>query len=197
MFNPDFSRQLIQDNRLVEAGFDRWALYPGMLFRSPDKWWGDWGRRPRPHEGVDLCLYTNESGDLFELDESARIPVILDGTVMKLEKDYLGHSVYVEHGIHDGHGRRLWTMYGHTRPADHVRPGEGVRQGEIIATLTKKKEKTTGPRPHLHLTMAWVSQERGRRELNWETLHDPEIAILFDPLQPINAPYRILDPEVP
>jgi murein DD-endopeptidase MepM/ murein hydrolase activator NlpD len=192
----DYSRQLVECNGLGEAGFARWTFHPGMLFRAQEKWWGDWGRRPTPHEGIDLVLYTDEPGRLLELDESTRIPVMFDGEVVKIEKDYLGQSVYVDHGIDDGHGRRLWTMYGHTRPADHVRPGERVRRGEVIARLTKKKTKTTGPRPHLHLTMTWVSQERALGELRWETLHDPEIAVLFDPLHALGCPYRILDPDV-
>jgi hypothetical protein len=61
-------------NGLRDAGFDRWAFHPGMLFGAREKWWGDWGRCPRPHEGIDLVLYTNEPGHLLELDESARIP---------------------------------------------------------------------------------------------------------------------------
>ncbi len=190
-----FNRQLAECNGLCDAGFDRWAFHAGMLFRAREKWWGDRGRRPRPHEGIDLVLYTNEPGHLRELDESTRIPVMFDGEVIKIEKDYLGQSVYVGHGIDDGHGRRLWTMYGHTTPLEHVRPGTRVRQGEIIASFTEKRKKTTGPRPHLHLTMAWVSPERALRELSWETLHDPEIAILLDPLHAMGCPYRILDPD--
>jgi murein DD-endopeptidase MepM/ murein hydrolase activator NlpD len=191
----NFSERLLECNGLREAGFDRWAFHPGMLFRAREKWWGDRGTRPSPHEGIDLCLYTNEPGHLLKLDESTRIPVMFDGEVTKIEKDYLGQSVYVSHGTDDGHGRRLWTMYGHMRPSDHIKPGERVRQGDIIASLTEKRGKTTGPRPHLHLTMAWVSQERAFRELNWETLHDPGIAILLDPLNAMDCPYRILDPD--
>ncbi len=190
-----FSRQLLKCNGLREAGFDRWAFYRGMLFGAREKWWGDRGARPSTHEGIDLCFYTDKHGQAKGLGESTRIPAMFDGEVTKIEKDYLGQSVYVGHAIDDGHGRRLWTMYGHMKPADHIKPGERVRQGEIIASLTETRKKTTGPRPHLHLTMAWVSPERALRELNWETLHDPEIAILLDPLHAMDCPYRILDPE--
>jgi len=191
----NFSERLLECNGLREAGFNRWAFYPGMLFGAREKWWGDRGARPSPHEGIDLCLYADEPGRSFGLDESTRIPVMFDGKIVKIEKDFLGQSVYVGHAIDDGDGKRLWTMYGHTRPADHVQPGERVRQGEIIASLTERRKKITGPRPHLHLTMAWVSPERAFRELNWETLHDPGIAILLDPLHAMGCPYRILDPD--
>jgi murein DD-endopeptidase MepM/ murein hydrolase activator NlpD len=192
----DFADALADCNGLRGAGFVRWAFTPGMLFAAPEKWWGDRGLRPRPHEGVDLCLYLDESGRIFALDASARIPVMLDGTVRKIEKDYLGQSVYVDHAVDDGDGRSLWTMYGHTAPLDHVRPGTSVRQGEIIASLPEKNKKATGPRPHLHLTIAWVYPERALRELGWETLHDRGIALLIDPLQAMGCPYRILDPGV-
>lgn len=190
-----FSKRLLECNGLHEDGFERWAFHPGMLFGAREKWWGDRGTRPSPHEGIDLCLYTNKPGHLLELDESTRIPVMFDGEVTKIEKDYLGQSVYVGHAIDDGHGRRLWTMYGHMRLADHIKPGVRVSQGDIIASLTRVREKTTGPRPHLHLTMAWVSPERAFRELNWETLHDPGIAVLLDPLHAMDCMYNILDPD--
>ena len=189
----DYSECLLECNGLRKAGFQCWAFQPGMLFWAQEKWWGDRGTRPSPHEGIDLCLYTDEPGHLLELDESTRIPVMFDGEITKIEKDYLGQSVYVSHGIHDGQGRSLWTMYGHMKPAGQIKPGERVRQGDIIASLTVERKKTTGPRPHLHLTMAWVSPERALRELNWETLHDPGIAVLIDPLHVIHCTYKILD----
>jgi hypothetical protein len=191
-----FAEALAACSGLRGAGFGRWAFTPGMLFSAPEKWWGDRGPRPRPHEGIDLCLYTDESGRLFALDASARIPAMLDGEVIKIEKDYLGQSVYVGHAVEDGNGRRLWTMYGHSAPLHPLRPGDRVRSGEIIASLPEKRKNNRGPRPHLHLTMAWVSPERAPRELGWETLHDRRIATLIDPLQAMGCPYRILDPDV-
>ena len=123
-----FSEQLLECNGLREAGFDQWAFSPGMLFKAPGKWWGDRGTRARPHEGIDLCLYTDETGRPFALDESTRIPVMFDGEIIKIEEDFLGQSVYVAHAIDDGHGRRLWTIYGHTRPADHIQPGDRLSE---------------------------------------------------------------------
>lgn len=191
-----FNEHLVTCNGLRRAGFDQWAFYPGMLFGAREKWWGDRGRRPRPHEGIDLCLYTDKAGKPFRLDASSRIPVMLDGEIVKIEEDFLGESIYVGHAIDDGLGRRLWTMYGHTKPAEHVRAGRGVRQGEIIAILTKVDEETTALFTHLHLSMAWVSTAIALHEINWETLHDPSISILLDPLHAMSCPYRILDPEV-
>ena len=191
-----FSEQFVERNRLREAGFDRWAFHPDMLFGARDKWWGDRGPRPRPHEGIDLCVYTDRQGRPVVLGESTRIPVMFDGEIIKVEEDFLGKSIYVIHAVDDGKGRRLCTLYGHTAPLEHIGPGTRVREGEIIGSFPEKRKKTPGPRPHLHLTIAWVSPERALGELRWETLHDPGIAVLLDPLHAMGCPYRILDPDV-
>jgi hypothetical protein len=121
--------------------------------------------------------------------------MMFDGEIIKIAEDFLGESVYVGHAIHNGGGRRLWTIYGHTQPAGPIRGGGRVRKGEIIATLTKVDEKASGLFTHLHLSMAWVSRAIAPHEVSWETLHDPAISILLDPLHAMNCPYRILDPE--
>ena len=190
-----FAEQLVNCNGLRQAGFEQWAFYAGMLFGAKEKWWGDRGLRPRPHEGIDLCLYTDKAGRPFRLVESSRIPVMLDGEIAKIEEDLLGDSVYVGHPIDDGRGRRLWTVYGHTNPAEHIAPGRRVQQGEIIATLTMVDGRTSTLFAHLHLSMAWVSTAIALHEINWETLHDPGISVLLDPLHAMRCPYRILDPE--
>ncbi len=41
-------------SRLVEL---EWLFYPGMLFGSLLKWWGDWRERYTRHEGVDIAFY--------------------------------------------------------------------------------------------------------------------------------------------
>ncbi len=187
-----FTELLLECNEWRKNRFAGWAFFSGMFFLDQEKWWGDQGPRATPHEGIDLCMYTDGRGQAHALDESTRIPVMFDGEVIKIEKDYLGQSVYVDHHVDDGQGRSLCTMYGHTRPADHILPGERIHRGEIIGSLTRKRRKTTGPRPHLHLTMAWISPERALRDLKWDTLHDPEIAMLLDPLHAVDAPYRIL-----
>ena len=79
-----FGRLLIASNRLDRNGFYQWAFYPGMLFHSDDKWWGDWGVRKRPHEGLDLCLYQGTDGVVRSLDATVNIPVMYEGTVVRL-----------------------------------------------------------------------------------------------------------------
>jgi hypothetical protein len=123
-------------------------------------------------------------------------PSCSTGEIIKIEKDFLGQSMYVAHAIDDGHGRRLWTIYGHTRPADHIQPGDRLSEGEIIASLAKAGRKGKGLITHLHLSMAWISADTASHEITWETLPEPGIAILLDPLHAMDCPYRILDPKV-
>jgi murein DD-endopeptidase MepM/ murein hydrolase activator NlpD len=188
---------MIERNGLGETGFERWAFYPEMLFGAQGKWWGDRGRRPRPHEGIDLGLYTDKAGQALRLPESSRIPVMFDGEIIKIEEDFLGESLYLGHEIDDGQGRQLFTIYGHTKPENVVRTGERFRQGEVIATLSPADRRIAGVPAHLHLSLAWVSKTQASEELNWELLHDPRVAILLDPLRVMDCPYKILAPDTP
>jgi len=190
-----FSDYLVACNGLEEAGFEGWAFFPEMLFGAQGQWWGDRGRRPRPHEGIDLCLYTDKAGQALRLRESSRIPVMFDGEIVKIEEDFLGESLYVCHKIHDGRGRRLFTIYGHTKPANGVGTGGRFRQGEVIATLASAEGRSAGVFAHLHLSVAWVSETQPFKELNWENLHDPGVAVLLDPLHVMDRPYKILAPD--
>ncbi|MFC2059620.1 hypothetical protein ACFLTZ_00815 [Chloroflexota bacterium] len=50
------------------------------------------GKRARPHEGLDLCVYRTEKGDIRYLDEKTKVPVILKGRIVKVVDDFLGES---------------------------------------------------------------------------------------------------------
>jgi hypothetical protein len=187
-----FSEYLVEYNNLRDAGFEEWAFYPGMLFGAQGKWWGDRRLRPKPHEGIDLCLYADKAGQVLRLDESSRIPVMFDGEIVRIEEDFVGESLYVGHEIDDGQGRQLFTIYGHTKPEDSARTGGRFGQGEVIATLSSPDREAAGAFAHLHLSVAWVSKTQAPDALNWELLHDPSVAILLDPLHVMDCPYRIL-----
>ena len=52
-----FTEMLIDANPIDPVDHHNWAFYPGMGYGSMDKWWGDYGTRDFPHEGIDICLY--------------------------------------------------------------------------------------------------------------------------------------------
>ena len=111
-----FTDFFIRENRLDEQGFEAWAICPDMLFNAEDKWWGDRGRRDRPHEGLDLVLYRNRQERILRLGEETKIPVMYDGLVVNVIDDFLGKTLFIEHDLADGSDSRVYTIYGHTNP---------------------------------------------------------------------------------
>jgi len=188
-----FTEVVLRANRLDPDDFQRWAFLPGMRFGSMAKWWGDFGQRDFPHEGVDLCLYEDRSGEVCRFDETARIPVMADGTVRAIFKDYLGQAVIVEHGsAADGDGKCL-SVYAHTRPRDDLRPGAGVGAGEVIATIADTRRSKVRILPHLHLSLSRPSADLIYENFVWNIMRDPERITLLDPMRVINGPWRELD----
>jgi len=131
-----FTEMLIEENALDQSGFESWIFCHGMLFDSPDKWWGDHGLRDYPHEGIDLCLYRDRANRIRRITEKTRIPVMQDGVVKAIFKDYLGKAVIIEHeysGIDTG---RFISFYAHINPRSEIEDGVIVKKGDIIALYT-------------------------------------------------------------
>lgn len=87
---PPFTAVLLELNGIDPDEFIGWIFHPGMLFGSPQKWWGGGGRRDFPHEGIDFCLYQDSSGNLKRLSPKTRIPAMHSGVVRGAFSDYLG-----------------------------------------------------------------------------------------------------------
>lgn len=186
-----FTEFLIRENSLDEGGFKEWIFYPGMLFNALNKWWGDQGKRDKPHEGLDLCLYRDRGDRVLRIDAKTRIPVMYDGEVVGIVSDYLGESVIIEHGFPHSHDRRLCTIYGHTYPHEGLHIGRIVKEGEIIATLADFGKLKANMFPHLHISLGWTSKSFSYDHLDWETASD--MLILLDPLDVIDGPYQVLE----
>ena len=190
--NTRFTEFLIQKNALGESGFKGWVFCPGMLFNSTDKWWDDLGKRDKPHEGLDLCLYKDRKDTILRLGEKAKVPVIYDGTVVGIVDDFLGKSVIIEHLFSDCSNNRLCSIYGHTIPEDHLHVGNIVKQGDVIATLADSTRSKTNIFPHLHISLGWASKETSYDRLDWKNIGAPNTLTLLDPLQLIDGYYLIL-----
>jgi murein DD-endopeptidase MepM/ murein hydrolase activator NlpD len=186
----NFTRFLAEYNRLDETGFEKWIFYAGMLFNSPEKWWGNRGNRANPHEGLDICFYRNKKGELLRLDETTKIPALYDGEIVKIGDDFLGKSVYMRHAVFDGRGNQLYTAYGHTNPCD-IRVGGVAKEGDIVGTIGKIRKKTPLI-PHLHISVAWIPAQYPPEQLDWPIIGDPDISVLLDPLKIISCDYEVL-----
>ena len=188
-----FTEMLIEENALDAIGFESWVFCQGMLFNSPDKWWGDRGLRDYPHEGVDLCLYADRFNRIQRINEKTRIPVIQDGVVKAMFKDYLGKAVIIEH---ENSGRdigKFISFYAHTNPLSKIEDGVVVKEGDVIATLADTSNSKAKIKPHLHFSIGLPSKSFSYDGFVWNTIRDPEMITLLDPLTVIDWPYQVLD----
>ena len=190
--NTRFTEYLIRKNALDTGGFNEWVFCPGMLFNSTDKWWGDQGRRDKPHEGLDLCLYKDREDTILRLGEKVKVPVIYDGVVVGIVDDFLGKSVIIEHLFSDCDNNKLCTIYGHTIPEDNLHVGKIVKKGDVIAALADSSRSKTDIFPHLHISLGWTSKVISYERLDWGNIGAPNTLTLLDPLQVIDWNYLIL-----
>jgi len=187
-----FTEMLIEENALDQGGFESWIFCQGMLFNSPDKWWGDHGLRNYPHEGIDLCLYRDRSRKICCIDEKTRIPVMYDGVIKAVFKDYLGQAIIIEHGKSDHDSGRFISVYAHTKPYANVEAGMIVKAGDIIATLADTSRSKANTSPHLHFSLGRSSKSFSYDRSVWNIIREPGKIILLDPLPVIDLPCQAL-----
>jgi murein DD-endopeptidase MepM/ murein hydrolase activator NlpD len=187
-----FTELLIRVNDRIKKGIDRWMFLPGMLFDSPDKWWGKRGRRAAPHEGLDLCLYRDSIGRIQGLDNKTIIPVMYGGKIVAVVSDFIGKSVIVEHKDCDSESPGFCSIYAHTRPAADLQIGNIVKKGEVLATIAGSDRSKSGIRPHLHLSLALTNKYISYERFDWQTVGSRDMLTLLDPLAVFDRPYQVL-----
>jgi murein DD-endopeptidase MepM/ murein hydrolase activator NlpD len=188
-----FTEMIIKENALDQSGFERWIFCHGMLFNSPDKWWGDHGLRDYPHEGIDLCLYADRLNRIQRINEKTRIPVVQDGVVKAMFKDYLGKAIIIEHE-HSGQDiGRFISFYAHTNPRSEIENGVIVKEGDVIATLANTSNSKAKIKPHLHFSIGLPSKSFSYDGFVWNTIRNPEMITLLDPLTVMDLPYQVLE----
>ncbi|MFC1995568.1 hypothetical protein ACFLVM_01640 [Chloroflexota bacterium] len=188
-----FEKRLRYCNGLDASGFETWAFLPAMLFGSRSKWWGTQGKRDRPHEGLDLCLYRTKERKIRHLGKNTKVPVIFEGEIVKVEDDYLGKSMFMSHGFYDSQGSRLHTIYGHIKPYNFMHVGKELSGDDIIGTIADARKSTGAVPSHIHISVAWIPNTLCSQDLNWKVLADLSIVTLLDPLSVIICPYSIVD----
>jgi murein DD-endopeptidase MepM/ murein hydrolase activator NlpD len=194
---PGFTEMLIEENGLDQNGFESWLFCPGMLFNSPQKWWGDHGLRDFPHEGIDLCLYSDGTKRTHRLGVKCRIPVMHDGVVKAIFTDYLGKAVIIEHETPESENDRFLSVYAHTKPRADVKIGTMVKEGDIIAKIAATERSKARIIPHLHFSLGLPSPSLSYDPFVWNIMRNPDLITLLDPLEAIDWPYQRLDPENP
>jgi hypothetical protein len=176
-----FLEYLLAHNQPSLTGFRKWVFLPGMLFHATEQWWGDKKPRSAPHEGLDLCCFTDVNGDIRQLPGRTRIPVAFAGSIGKIDDDFLGKSIFVSHEIFDEEKGQLYTIYGHTEPVAGRASGS-VTEGEIIGEIADRPERNSKVLPHLHITVAWVPVGFPLEQLTWQHIGTDRRITLVDPL---------------
>jgi hypothetical protein len=177
---------MVGHNRTQMDRFMNWVFQPGMRFQASEKWWGDRGRRPAPHEGLDLYSFADEAGRVKTVDPQTQIPAAFGGHIAKIHPDFLGKSIFMSHEIFAQGDRRLLSAFGHTVPRDTLKVGQYVAAGESIGTIAGIFGKSTDLPAHLHLTFAWVPADVTPDRLTWKNLVDDPGITLIDPLTVIS-----------
>lgn len=194
--NTNFTQMLIDANGFTGKQLNAWVFQPGMLFRSPDKWWGDFGRRDFPHEGLDFAWYCDAAGKMRSLEQGAHVPAMFNGVVRSVFSDYLGQAIVVEHADVEEGGIRRVSIYAHTVPLTGVHPGTIIEKGDVIAAIADTSRSKANIRPHLHYTLGQVSGAVDFEQFVWNIMRDPNRIDLLDPLTIIDWPHRVLQSPV-
>lgn len=188
-----FTEMFMDANQLDREGFKSWVFCEQMLFNAPGKWWGDLGRRDFPHEGIDFCLYFNCSGQVCRLDHHTHIPVMHDGVVRAVFKDYLGRAIILEHESGEGRYDPCLSAYAHTVPLEGIEPGAVVRRGDIIARIADTSTSKARIHPHLHYSFGRPSSDLAYDDFVWNIIRDPRLVTLLDPMEILDGPFQVLD----
>lgn len=187
-----FTEVLLESNGIDRNDFQCWIFASGMLFNSPDKWWGDLGRRDFPHEGIDFCFHRHCSGKIVHIGNNIRIPAMNDGVVRAIFSDYLGQAVIVEHQNMQENTGKLVSIYAHTTPLDHVQKGFPVKQGDIFAVIANTRRSKANILPHLHYTVGRTEQDLDWDQFVWNDMRAPHCFSLLDPLSAIDLDYEVV-----
>ena len=186
----DFSHLIITANNWDTASFSNWVFHPAMLFGAKEKWWGNGGRRPCAHEGLDLCLFEDGKRKTRHVDDTTKIPVMDDCRVMKIMDDFMGKTLILEHCSRSKDDFLEVTFFGHTKPDCNLAVNDLVKKGDLICTVSNPGKKTI--LPHLHITTALANPKIVYEDLTWDIIPKTDLLRLTDPLPLFFPRYRVL-----
>lgn len=161
------------------------CFYPGMLFGSREKWWPDTGTRPTSHEGVDICYYTDGSGEEQKFTSETKVPVMADGRIFAFCQDFLGQSVFLDHGVNGS--MRFLSVYAHIVPLRHLVAGQKMKPGDVVGKVADTMGLKNRMVAHVHISLMKVPLTVPAGILDWDFICNSEQVLLIDPLTMINC----------
>jgi len=187
-----FIAHLININKLDEWDLDHFVFFPGMMFRSMEKWWNG-GKRRFPHEGLDLCFFVNSQNIKFRLDETIKVPMMYDGIIVNVMDDYLGKTVIAKHQTDDKIQTSFLTIYGHVYPDDSLQIGDEINEGDMFAAISGIENRQTQLLPHLHISLARSDMLPLADQLTWELLNKIDRSVFIDPIDVLLLNHTIME----
>jgi hypothetical protein len=159
----------------------KWFFYPGMLQDSPYKWWADFGRRPKTHEGIDICFF-KEGKKMSCLAKDALVPAMGSGLILNRCEDFLGETLVVGHEKFDYFSSKLIFVYSHLKIQENLKPGSRIEKGQIIARIFDTSQKQSKLLPHLHFSCMEPMENIPFHDLNWNLFSNRRKVNLINPV---------------
>lgn len=180
-----FSGYLDTLSRLNDLGKGmpvHFLFHMGMLFSSPDKWWGDFKKRASIHEGIDITYYRDARGNHGRFDHRIRVPVMRSGIILNICNDFLGQSIVIEpfQPEKTADGREI-DVYAHITPMPHAHLNAVVLENETMATVCPTDKNPAMP-PHLHFSCCEVPRSIQPDRLNWDLFSKGTDVCLIHPV---------------
>lgn len=113
------------------------------------------------------------------------VPSLYDGVVVKINDDFLGHTVWMRHRSIRSDQLVLYSALGHITPQENIAEGRIINQGEAVGRVAPEK-KGALLSMHLHLSVFWAPSFFKIERLCWEDLLSSKVIQLFDPLSIIS-----------
>lgn len=179
MMPDSFFRLFVELNQLKDIS--HLLFPPGMLFNDTRQWWGSKNMRPQRHEGIDIYLMQHVDMQTSTVLPQMLIPAILPGHLVHFHRDFLGETLYIRHPEMRQENAVLHTLYAHIRPGTGLSCPSRVNRGQIVGTISPPPEASPVP-AHLHISCAWIDEDRQVEELNWERMSISSDVIFIDPL---------------
>ena len=189
----EFVSHLIHINNLDACDVDRFIFFPGMLFGSKKKWWGEKGVRGSSHEGLDLCFFESAGNENFRMDETTHVPMLYDGCVEHITDDFLGKTVITRHCFDDSNQPEILSLYGHLNPDTNLKVGDNLKEGQVFAKIGGFANQKKILLPHIHISLAKPDLLPPANCLEWEFLNTVDRSVFIDPLTAISPKYTIIE----
>ena len=176
---------LLEEANECLVGVKYFNLYPGMLFRSVDKWWPDSGLRATSHEGLDVCYYTDSAGKEQKFSPHISIPAMASGRIFASCRDFLGQSLFIDHGVFGS--LRFLSVYAHIVQHRHIMIGQKVQVSDVVGVIADTAGRKNRMPAHVHISLMNIPQSVSFDMLDWNFICNSSDVELVDPLPMIRS----------